>query len=277
DMSNVTSMRSMFRGCNSLLSIDLSDMNIPNVIDMGNLFSECSSLTSIDVSVLDTSNVEYMYNLFYKCTLLETITLGGLFDSSNAISTEYMFYECTSLTSIDMSQIDTSSSENVSGMFAYLDAMTTIDVSSMDVSKVKYMYDIFAGSSFVTIDLSTFNTPLLEDMSGMFNYSELLENIIFSSSLDTSNVEYMSYAFEGCVSLVSMDLSDFDFSSVLDLGSLFEDCILLECITNIDSRNATDRDDMFDGCTALINPIDLEVIDIEGSGGDDYVNGNACP
>lgn len=45
--SQVTSMGSMFRGCSSLTSLDLSSFNTFQVADMSGMFNDCESLTTI--------------------------------------------------------------------------------------------------------------------------------------------------------------------------------------------------------------------------------------
>ena len=50
-------MGSMFSGCNSLSSLDLSNFNTQNVTDMSYMFCGCNSLSSIDLSNFNTQNV----------------------------------------------------------------------------------------------------------------------------------------------------------------------------------------------------------------------------
>lgn len=41
-------MGSMFYGCSSLTTLDLSGLDTINVTDMGSMFYECTNLTTID-------------------------------------------------------------------------------------------------------------------------------------------------------------------------------------------------------------------------------------
>ena len=43
-------MQHMFSGCNSLLSLDLSNFNTQNVTNMYSMFAKCESLTEINLS-----------------------------------------------------------------------------------------------------------------------------------------------------------------------------------------------------------------------------------
>ena len=67
----LTSTAYMFRGCSSLLSINLSSFNTTNVKDMNRMFSGCSSLQSIDLSSFNTTNVKNMNVMFRGCSSLK--------------------------------------------------------------------------------------------------------------------------------------------------------------------------------------------------------------
>ena len=55
-------------------------------------------------------------------------------------------------------------------------------------------------SSLQSIDLSSFNTTNVKDMSWMFSFCSSLQSIDLSS-FNTTNVKYMRYMFFGCSSL----------------------------------------------------------------------------
>lgn len=73
DISNITSMNSMFMTCSSLISLDLSNWNTSNVTNMHRVFSDCKSLTSLDVSNWDINNVIYTEYMFDNCNNLTHI------------------------------------------------------------------------------------------------------------------------------------------------------------------------------------------------------------
>ena len=87
--SNVTDMSSMFSGCSSLTSLDLSSFNTQNVTVMTSMFSDCSSLTSLDLSGFNTSKVVRMNKMFYKCLKIRT-ELNLL--NSGLVGYDMMFY-----------------------------------------------------------------------------------------------------------------------------------------------------------------------------------------
>ena len=76
-------MSSMFGGCISLSSLDVSGFNTENVTEMDGMFFCCSSLGNLDISGFDTSKVTYMGYMFYSCANLKKIKLGQLFQQKN--------------------------------------------------------------------------------------------------------------------------------------------------------------------------------------------------
>ena len=92
--SQVTSMRHMFSGCSSLISLDLSSFNTSQVADMREMFYCCESLTSLDLSSFDTSQVTNMFGMFRGCSSLTTIYSNS---SWSCRCSNHMFSGCNSL------------------------------------------------------------------------------------------------------------------------------------------------------------------------------------
>ena len=103
--NNLTTMNSMFSGCDNLTSLDVSNFDTSKVTDMRNMFCNCNKLTSIDVSNFNTSNVTTMNRMFSGCNNLTSLDLSN-FDTSNvdgASIMEQMFSGCNNLTKLDLS------------------------------------------------------------------------------------------------------------------------------------------------------------------------------
>ena len=94
---NVTDMYGMFDGCSSLTSLNLSSFNTQNVTSMGFMFEYCSSLTSLNLSSFNTQNVTDMFAMFCGCSSLKTIVVGGEWSTTNVTYSDEMFSGCTSL------------------------------------------------------------------------------------------------------------------------------------------------------------------------------------
>ena len=80
-----------------------------------------------------------------------------------------MFYECKHLTSLDISNFDTSKVYDMRWMFDGCISLSTLDLSNFDTSNVTDMAFMFYWSNKLTsLDLSSFDTSNVKDMSGMF-------------------------------------------------------------------------------------------------------------
>ena len=95
---NVTSMRDMFNGCSSLISLDVTNFNTENVTSMRDMFNGCSSLISLDVTNFNTANVTDMCYMFFGCKSLTTIYVSDEFVITNTTNKTYsLFLDCIKL------------------------------------------------------------------------------------------------------------------------------------------------------------------------------------
>ena len=92
-------------------------------------------------------------------------------------------------------------------------------------------------SSLISIDLSSFNTTNVNDMSNMFGGCSSLKSIDLSS-FDSTNVNKMSYIFCGCSSLKSINLFSFNTTNVNNMSNMFDSCYALKSI-DLSSFNTT--------------------------------------
>ena len=140
--ARVTSIESMFEGCSSLTSLDLSSFNTTKVKNMGWMFDGCSGLTSLNLGSFDTSNVTDMSHMFNGCSGLTSLDLSS-FNTANVTDMNNMFGSCSSLTFLDLTSFNTAKVTNMGAMFAYCYSQTTLDLSSFDVSKLEITYLMF--------------------------------------------------------------------------------------------------------------------------------------
>ena len=132
-----------------------------------------------------------------------------------------MFYDMRSLTSLNLSNFDTSKVTNMQYMFSDMTKLTTLDLSNFDTSKVtdmKYMFNEMY--SLTSLNLSSFNTSNVTDMSCMFAHMFRLTSLNLSN-FDTSKVTNMGAMFYDMPSLTSLDLSNFNTSNVTNMGWVF--------------------------------------------------------
>ena len=143
---NVTHMTSMFTGCSSLTSLDLSGFNTENVEEMGAMFYGCSSLTSLDLSSFNTSNLRMMYNMFAKCSSLTSLDLSG-FNTEKVEEMGAVFEGCSSLTSLDLSNFNTANVGIMYHLFKGCSSLTSLNLSSFDTANVTDFTDVLIGCS----------------------------------------------------------------------------------------------------------------------------------
>lgn len=84
-----------------------------------------------------------------------------------------------------------------------------------------------------------------------------VETITFPSNFVTSNVTTFEYAFSGCSSLTSTDLSKFDVSKCISFLSMFYNCTSLSSLGDISGWNVSkgiNLGQMFKNCINLVFP-----------------------
>jgi len=75
------SLREMFAGCSSLVTLDLSAFKMDGATEMSGMFAGCSALQSLNLSGFDTCWVDSMEQMFDGCRALEVLDLSD-FDTS---------------------------------------------------------------------------------------------------------------------------------------------------------------------------------------------------
>ena len=153
-----------------------------------------SSVESIDVTGWDLQKTTSLSGLFADSVYLKTII--GLDTWENMDNVTNMFQ-----------------------MFKRASSLTTLDLSNFNTSKVTNMESMFDGASgLTTLDLSSFNTSKVTDMDSMFNGASSLTTLDLSN-FDTSNVTSLSSMLYGTSSLESANLDNWDLRSLSSLGT----------------------------------------------------------
>ena len=99
----------------------------------------------------------------------------------------------------------------------------------------------------------SFKTYAPTSLSVFFYGCETLETISGLEYLNTANVEFMNYMFNGCSALKSLDLTNFNTAKVTNMGNMFNGCSALTSLdlTNFNTAKVTNMGNMFEGCSAL--------------------------
>ena len=136
--ANVTNISSMFDGCSSLTTLDLSSFNTAQVTQLHVMFSGCSSLTTLDLSSFNTASVTNMNTMFYGCSSLESIYVGDGWSTANVNSSDGMFYGCKKLPNYKSGKTDKTNAHTGEGGYLKVKAKTykvTLQEGTEDADK----------------------------------------------------------------------------------------------------------------------------------------------
>ena len=163
-------------------------------------------------NVFTELNYKNDYKSVFK-TIAENLKTAIAVDRVSFTNTSHMFDNCHNLTTLDLSNFDTSNVTDMNSMFFTCPNLTTLDLSSFNTSKVIAMNVMFNScTSLTNLDLSSFDTSNVTDMSHMFNSCSNLTTLDLSS-FNTGNVTGMRYMFQYCSDL-TLDCSHWNVDKV---------------------------------------------------------------
>ena len=282
---------SWFDNCTSLTTISgIENLNTEEVTDMGYMFKGCESLTTLDLSGFNTAKVKEMSVMFYGCTRLTTIFVSDKFTTSAVTSSINMFGNCPSLAGAikyDPDKKDANYANMNDGYFTlvgtvakpkgayvvYKDADNTLTFKygeipeSTDTEKV---YDIpYYGitpewqknhaPSIQKVEFDvTFKDARPKSCQSWFQACTSLTTISGIENLNTEEVTDMGWMFCGCESLTTLDLSGFNTAKVELMNVMFHSCSKLTTIFVSDkftTSAVTSSTNMFGGCSSLVGAI----------------------
>ena len=144
-----------------------------------------------------------------------------------------IFSGCSSLTSLDVSNWDTSSVIDMSGVFNSCSKLTTLDVSNWDTSKVTIMNNMFQNcSKLIYLDLSNFNTSSVTNIASMFYNCSALESLDVSGFTMTPETSTNSI-FNGCSNLTTLKIPIWYTSLFLSQSSKLTSESLKDLLANL--------------------------------------------
>lgn len=245
--SKSNNMSRMFNGCTKLASVEgVTAFNTSNVTNMEAMFCNCNSLTSLNLANWNTSNVTTMSQMFNYADHLEELILTG-WNTSNVTITYGMFGRLSNIKVLDLSSFNTSNVTDMRYMFDYCFKLENIiGLESFNMSKVKTTANMFDRCYKIkSLDLSRWDTSMVDNMSYMFLDCLDLVEIKGLNSLNTSKVTNMAEMFKGCRSMTSVDLTGWNTSSVTNMTEMFATCDKLSGGITIMNPNMVHYDNMF--------------------------------
>ena len=161
--------------------------------------------------------------------------------------TRRAFNNYGSLTLVDLNGTSTSEVENLSHFFDTSRKLQEIK-GIIDTSGIVANYD----NGFDYASDNNNDSSGEEGLSYMFNDCNALKSVDLSA-FDTSNATDMKRMFGGCKALKSIDVSHFDTSKVRSMYWMFRNCSSLTSLdlTNFDTGNVVNMNGMFLSSTSL--------------------------
>ena len=190
--------------------------------------------------------------MFSGCSNLTSLNVSD-FDTSQVTDMSGMFFGCRGLIGLDVNGFDTSQVTNMSIMFCDCSSLIDLDVSGFDTKHVTDMERMFAGcSNLIDLDVSGFDTRQVTNMDAMFSDCSGLTSLDVSN-FNTSNVTAMVGMFSGCVNLTSLNVNGLDTSQVTDMSGMFGACNKIEKLdlSNFKTSQVKDMKYMFYSCSSL--------------------------
>ena len=223
---------SWFNGCSNLTEIvGIKNLNTEQCTSMKEMFKDCQSLESIDLTGFKINRVFYMSSMFDGCTSLTSLDFSSFDATSFGVrDLSCMFRNCSSLTSLDLSAFHPSIVQNMSGMFDGCSKLATIDISGFYFSSVTDMSAMFRRTNLSKLVLSDNfrTTSKVTDFSSMFEGCANLEELDLRQ-LKTSSATNLKAMFKDCSQLNSIYVSSsWSSATVTESENMFSGCSKLE-------------------------------------------------
>jgi len=123
-----------------------------------------------------------------------------------------------------------------------------LNIKKMESAELMF----YNNSNLISINFSNqFFSTKLKNIYGIFKNCKNLTNVNFNNS--TSYIINFSYAFQNCISLTSIDLSNIVTNKALNISYMFSNCLSLKSInlSGINAINIKDMSGLFYYCSSL--------------------------
>jgi len=165
-----------------------------------------------------------------------------------------LFSGCLNLNEIrNTKNVITENATSANSTFKDCENLKTLDISTWKTSLITDMSQMFDGcENLTTLNLNTMDTNSVVDMSAMLRNCSNLKELTLNQ-ISTANVNDMSEMFSGCSSLISLDLNTFSTTQLEKMSNMFSNCTSLVSlnISNFDTSKVTDMNQLFYNCRSL--------------------------
>lgn len=219
NLSNVTSLHSMFLGTSSLVyNQSINDWDLSSITNTDQMFS-LSTQFDQPIGNWNVSNVTSMARMFQASNFNQSI---GSWDVGNVQNMESMF-----------------------GNAKFFNQ----DIGSWNTASVTIMNGVFGGATSFNQNIGDWNTSLVNSMFGMFTDATSFNQNI--GNWDVGNVAQMGQMFSSAKSF-NQDIGSWDVGNVTTMSTMFLGAELFnQNIGGWDVSQVTDFDRMFFGATSF--------------------------
>ena len=261
DMSNFSfvntkSLSFMFFNCINLEQIILpKDEIATNIEDLYFTFAVCFKLKYIDLSSISLKKVKRLQYTFFSCLNLESIIFGDDDEEINNIEQiSYCFANCYNLKEINLSKFNLEKINDLSYLFYSCYNLESLTLPYIKANNVEYFtYMFFNCSKLKNIDLTNISLSNAINLDYMFENSVNLLSINFIKNEEIKNIQSMNRTFANCISLTSINLSNFYINENINLNNLFENCYSLKelNIFNLNAKQSISTNNFLKGANSL--------------------------
>ena len=207
------------------------------------------------------------FALFPLMLLMLLLLPANMVAQTEASSSKYIAtYESSTQTLIFKENVG----ETLPSNSAWVEDKMTVATINKNLGKVSIVHIVFdkSFSTYTPTSLRSFfqslskletitgleylNTEKVTDMSYMFQYCSRLTSLDITN-FNTANVTDMSYMFHSCTKLKSLDVTNFNTAKVKNMIRMFSNCHALTSlnVTNFNTEKIPDMSYMFSVCQQL--------------------------
>ena len=297
DSSNLESINSLFKNCNSLKIANLSNLKASKLQSLESVFEGCGNLEVLDLSNFGADHINTISSLFSEATKLRYLNIKGAslsdvimdaitnkldaklniickdkdnpFARGNSINTCCDFgAEMAKCESSNYIKVFYGDSKTYTGGFAPYDKDEGRKKS--DISFIIHDNSILLSTEDFTANngsiVEIYFKSILKYFDAYFSQETTITSVDFSH-FNASMVESVTFLFSECVLLKTIDLSYFKTSSLYIFQKLCYKCTNLESanLSHCTTRRITNFLQIFDLCGKL-KTLDISGLNIDYPG-----------
>jgi len=284
DTSLVNNMNSIFSGCKELVFLEMSNLNLKNIEKAEDMFNNIANLkyiilnntkinnefkSKLNYSELSELNLIVCQSeeiLFYTYENYKFICCDYNIERKKCQSNNYIIAKYKTQTNYNNGFLNEyrkginfiNNGKSTLGPNDSFIIEENIEIEIHFTEPIKSLFNFFYKNydqyaiNITSIDLSHFNSSLVESTQNMFRGCKFLKEINFTD-FDTSKIISMQTMFYGCSGLESLDLSNFNTSNVNNMEFMFSGCSGLKSLdlSNFNTSNVNNMQSFINGCKSL--------------------------